>query len=93
VEFRSLQEQVDATAPGGRLAFSVFAALAHFERGLVHEHTFRRAGRRRPSPRPQGRPAGGDTEPVGLARQVYHRAELWQPGFHRPHSHARITAV
>jgi hypothetical protein len=32
VAFRSLQEQVDTTTPGGRLVFHVFAALAEFER-------------------------------------------------------------
>jgi DNA invertase Pin-like site-specific DNA recombinase len=32
VGFRSLQEQVDTTSPGGTLVFPVFAALAEFER-------------------------------------------------------------
>jgi DNA invertase Pin-like site-specific DNA recombinase len=32
VGFRSLQEQVDTTSPGGTLVFQVFAALAEFER-------------------------------------------------------------
>src|SRR5213596_927778 len=35
VGFRSLQEQVDTTTPGGKLVFHVFAALAEFERDLV----------------------------------------------------------
>jgi Resolvase, N terminal domain len=30
--FRSLQEQVDTTTPGGKLVFYVFAALAEVER-------------------------------------------------------------
>jgi hypothetical protein len=30
VGFRSLQEQVDTTTPGGKLVFHVFAALAEF---------------------------------------------------------------
>jgi DNA invertase Pin-like site-specific DNA recombinase len=30
--FRSLQEQVDTTTPGGKLVFHVFAALAEVER-------------------------------------------------------------
>jgi DNA invertase Pin-like site-specific DNA recombinase len=32
VGFRSLTESIDTTAPGGRLVFHVFGALAEFER-------------------------------------------------------------
>jgi DNA invertase Pin-like site-specific DNA recombinase len=32
VGFRSLQEAIDTTTPGGKLVFHVFAALAEFER-------------------------------------------------------------
>ncbi len=39
VEFRSPQESIDTTTPGGRLVFHVFAALAQFERELVRERT------------------------------------------------------
>jgi DNA invertase Pin-like site-specific DNA recombinase len=39
IEFRSLQESIDTTTPGGRLVFHVFAALAQFERELVRERT------------------------------------------------------
>lgn len=39
VEFQSLTEQIDTSAPGGRLVFHVFAALAWFERDLVRERT------------------------------------------------------
>jgi DNA invertase Pin-like site-specific DNA recombinase len=42
VEFRSLQEHLDTTTPGGRLVFHVFAAMAEFERDLIRERT--RAG-------------------------------------------------
>ena len=37
VGFRSLQETIDTTSPGGRLVFHVFAALAEFERDLIRE--------------------------------------------------------
>lgn len=40
VGFRSLAEGVvDTTNPAGELIFSVFAALAQFERGLIRERT------------------------------------------------------
>ncbi len=39
VEFRSLQEHLDTTTPGGRLVFHVFAAMAEFERDLISERT------------------------------------------------------
>ena len=62
VGFRSLQEAIDTTTPGGKLVFHVFAALAEFERDLIRERTSRRAGRR-PGPRPPRRPALGDDRP------------------------------
>jgi DNA invertase Pin-like site-specific DNA recombinase len=39
VGFRSLHEALDTTAPGGRLVFHVFAALAEFIRELIVEGT------------------------------------------------------
>ena len=37
VGFRSLQEAIDTTTPGGRLVFHVFASLAEFKRDLIRE--------------------------------------------------------
>ncbi len=39
VSFRSLQESIDTTSPGGRLVFHIFGALSEFERGLIRERT------------------------------------------------------
>jgi DNA invertase Pin-like site-specific DNA recombinase len=39
IGFKSLQESIDTTTPGGRLIFHVFAALAEFERDLIRERT------------------------------------------------------
>ena len=55
VGFRSLQEAIDTTTPGGKLVFHVFAALAEFERDLIRERTSRRTGCC-PGPRPPRRP-------------------------------------
>jgi DNA invertase Pin-like site-specific DNA recombinase len=54
IGFRSLQEAIDTTTPGGKLVFHVFAALAEFERDLIRERTAAglvaaRARGRRPS--------------------------------------------
>ena len=42
IGFRSLQEAIDTTSPGGTLIFHIFGALAEFERNLIRERT--RAG-------------------------------------------------
>jgi hypothetical protein len=39
IGFRSLQEAIDTTTPGGKLVFHVLAALAEFERDLIRERT------------------------------------------------------
>lgn len=39
VGFKSFQENIDTTTPGGKLVFHVFASLAEFERDLVRERT------------------------------------------------------
>ena len=39
IGFRSLQEAIDTTTPGGKLVFHVFAALTEFERDLIRERT------------------------------------------------------
>jgi DNA invertase Pin-like site-specific DNA recombinase len=39
IGFKSLQESIDTTTPGGRLIFHVFAALAEFERDIIRERT------------------------------------------------------
>ena len=42
IGFRSLQEAIDTTSPGGTLVFHIFGVLAEFERNLIRERT--RAG-------------------------------------------------
>jgi len=56
IGFRSLQEAIDTTTPGGKLVFHVFAALAEFERDLIRERTAARTGG---GPRPPRRPPLG----------------------------------
>lgn len=39
VGFKSLTESIDTTTSGGRLIFSIFGAIAEFERNLIRERT------------------------------------------------------
>ena len=39
IGFKSLQDPVDTTSPGGMLVFHIFGALAEFERNLIRERT------------------------------------------------------
>jgi DNA invertase Pin-like site-specific DNA recombinase len=36
IGLKSLQEVIDTTSPSGKLTFHIFAALAEFERQLIH---------------------------------------------------------
>lgn len=54
IGFRSLQESLDTTTPGGKLVFHLFGALAEFERDLIRQRT--QAGRA--AARARGRTGG-----------------------------------
>lgn len=56
VEFRSLTEAFDATTPGGRLIFGIFAAIAEFERALIIDRTKAGLAAAKASGKPVGRP-------------------------------------
>lgn len=63
--FRSLTETIDTTSAGGMLIFTVFAALAQFERALIRERTVAGLAAARAKGRVGGRPRSLDA--VGLA--------------------------
>jgi len=75
VGFRSLTESIDTTTAGGRLVFSIFGALADFERQLIRERTI--AGLE--AARARGR-VGGRPTVMGPDRIAAARALLTQPG-------------
>jgi DNA invertase Pin-like site-specific DNA recombinase len=75
VGFRSLQEQVDTTTPGGKLVFHVFAALAEFERDLVRERTTAGLAAARARGRTGGRPTVMTPAKLAVARQLYASGE------------------
>lgn len=84
VGFRSLQESIDTTTPGGRLVFHVFAALAEFERDLIRERTHAGLAAARARGRRGGRPSVMTPEKVAVARQMHASGE---------HKVAAIAAV
>jgi len=66
VAFHSLQEAIDTTTAAGRLQLHLFAALAEFERELIHERS--QAGRE--AARARGRQGGSAQRPVRLGRRA-----------------------
>ena len=56
IGFKSLQENIDTTTPGGKLIFHVFGALAEFERDLIRERTQAGLASARSRGRKGGRP-------------------------------------
>jgi DNA invertase Pin-like site-specific DNA recombinase len=71
VDFRSLQESIDTTTPGGRLVFHVLASLAEFERDLIRERTYAGLTAARARGRNGGRPTVMTAEKTAIARQMY----------------------
>lgn len=71
VGFRSLQESIDTTTPGGRLIFHVFAALAEFERDLIRERTYAGLAAARARGRRGGRPSRMTEGKLAIAREMY----------------------
>jgi DNA invertase Pin-like site-specific DNA recombinase len=71
IGFRSLQEAIDTTTPGGKLVFHVFAALAEFERDLVRERTAAGLAAARARGRHGGRPSVMTAHKQQVAQEMY----------------------
>ena len=76
VGFRSLQETIDTTSPGGQLVFHVFAALAEFERDLIRERTNAGLAAARARGRTGGRPSALSADQVRAARRMYEQKDM-----------------
>ena len=76
VGFRSLTEGMDTTTAGGKLIFSIFGALAEFERSLIRERTVAGLNAARARGRVGGRPPVMTPEKVKVARQLYDAQDL-----------------
>jgi len=70
VGFKSLNESVDTTTPGGRLVFHIFGALAEFERELIRERTHAGLAAARARGRKGGRPRKLTPRQVATARTL-----------------------
>ncbi len=68
VGFRSLQEEMDTTTPGGQLIFHIFGALAEFERSLIRERT--QAGLAAARGHAGGRPRVMTAQTLRMAQQL-----------------------
>ena len=68
VGFKSLNESIDTTTPGGRLVFHIFGALAEFERELIRERTHAGLAAARARGRKGGRPRKLTKRQVATAR-------------------------
>jgi DNA invertase Pin-like site-specific DNA recombinase len=71
IGFRSLQEAIDTTTPGGKLVFHVFAALAEFERDLIRERTSAGLAAARSRGRRGGRPSVLGGHKLQVAQEMY----------------------
>ena len=71
VGFRSLQENIDTTTPGGKLVFHIFGALAEFERDLIKERTLAGLTAARARGHLGGRPPSMTPEKLAIAHQMY----------------------
>jgi DNA invertase Pin-like site-specific DNA recombinase len=76
VGFRSLTEGMDTTTSGGKLVFSIFGALAEFERSLIRERTMAGLASARARGRVGGRPPVMTPDKINVARQLYKAKEL-----------------
>ena len=76
VGFKSLTEGMDTTTSGGKLIFSIFGALAEFERSLIRERTMAGLASARSRGRVGGRPPVMTPDKIKVARQLYKAREL-----------------
>jgi len=72
VGFQSLTEAIDTTSPGGKLIFSIFGALAEFERNVIIERTKAGLTAARARGRVGGRPKRLSKQQRQLAVSLYH---------------------
>jgi DNA invertase Pin-like site-specific DNA recombinase len=70
IYFRSVQESLDTSTPGGKLIFHVFGALAEFERDIIRERTLAGLAAARSRGRVGGRPRKLSKKQVEMAKNL-----------------------
>ena len=70
VYFKSIQESLDTSTPGGKLIFHVFGALAEFERDIIKERTLAGIAAARARGRKGGRPRKLSKKQVEMAKKL-----------------------
>ncbi len=75
IGFKSLKETIDTTTSTGKLVFHIFAALAEFERDIIHERTRAGLDAARARGRTGGRPKALNTKQAALAKSLYESGE------------------
>ena len=99
IGFRSLQESIDTTSPGGTLVFHIFGALAEFERNLIRERTMAGLEAARARGRTGGRRHKLDVRKRALAVELYRGKQHTvveicdMVGITKPTLHAYIRAA
>jgi DNA invertase Pin-like site-specific DNA recombinase len=91
IGFRSLQESIDTTTPGGKLVFHVFAALAEFERDLIRERTSAGLAAARARGRRGGRPRVLTGHKLQVARQMYASGQYTVAAIAKTHGVSRAS--
>ncbi len=70
IYFKSVQERLDTSTPGGKLIFHVFGALAEFERDIIRERTLAGLASARARGRVGGRPRKLSKKQVEMAKNL-----------------------
>lgn len=70
IAFRCLTQDLDTTTPGGRLVFTLFSALAEFERDVIRERTRAGLDAARARGRVGGRPPALSDRDLAAARAL-----------------------
>ena len=70
VYFKSIQESLDTSTPGGKLIFHVFGALAEFERDIIRERTLAGLAAARARGRKGGRPRKLTKKQITMAKNL-----------------------
>lgn len=76
IGFRCLTQDLDTTTPGGRLVFTIFSAIAEFEREVIRERTRAGLDAARARGRTGGRPPALSDRDRAAARALLRDPEL-----------------